>query len=351
MNQEEDLCKGDCKPINMLDELVSIIVSVFNVEHYLPMCLESITRQTYVNLEIILIDDGSKDASGAICDVFAAKDPRARVIHQENQGIWAVRNRGQAEAKGEYLLFIDGDDYFHKDFISLLYKAINKSGHRYPLSICRYKKASDDGENMTSDINPTMIEMNRAQLIEQFFSSDQCTYAANWNKLYRKDSIERPFQRAYLRSQDIDSNIHAYLTTIDQAVLVDNILYIWRIHPGQATRAENNPILQDRCRSLIFYDNHIRLSRDMKSYDHYLLMALYRRLACWMDSSAKTDERKQALCIIKEIKRKTAFDFLFCKHEPIVYKIGLLLLLDFPFSGKLLSSFKRTFITPLDTVK
>ena len=336
---------------NTQKELVSIIVSVFNVERYLPMCLESISRQTYDNLEILLIDDGSKDGSGDICDAFVSKDPRARVIHQDNQGVWTVRNRGQAEAKGEYLAFIDGDDYFHKDYVRLLYEAINKDGHRYPLAICGYKRATDDDEDITSDINPTMHEMDRTQLIELFFSSDQCTYAANWNKLYRKDSIERPFQRAYPRSQDIDSNIRAFLTTIDQAVRIDNILYIWRIRPGQVTGAEENNALQDSCRSLIFYDNHIKLAGDLKTYDHYLLMALYRRMVCWMDSSRETGEQEYALSTIKEIKRKTAFDFLFCKHEPLLYKTGLLLSLDFPSSRSLLLFFKRAFFKPLDTVK
>lgn len=353
MNTGGAFCKGLKSASEVQNELVSIIVSVFNVEQYLPMCLESISRQTYGNLEIIFIDDGSKDASGAICEAFAEKDPRARVIHQDNQGIWAVRNRGQAEAKGEYLAFLDGDDYFHKDFIRLLHEAINKDGHRYPLAICGYKRAADDDEDVTSDIDPTMIEMSREQLIEQFFSSNQSTYAANWNKLYRKDSIGRPFQRAYIRSQDIDSNIRSYLTTIDQAVRIDNILYYWRIRPGQLTGAEENDTLQDSCRSLIFYDNHnhIKLSGEMKSYDHYLLMALYRRMLSWMDSSQNTDERKQALSTIKEIKRKTAFDFLFCKHEPTMYKIGLLFALDFPSSRRLLLPIKRALFKPLETVK
>ena len=88
-------------------ELISIVVSVYNVEAYLPKCLESVTRQTYDNLDIIILDDGSTDGSGALCDSFAAKDARARVVHQENQGLWAVRNRGQQEAMGDYLLFVE----------------------------------------------------------------------------------------------------------------------------------------------------------------------------------------------------------------------------------------------------
>ena len=328
-------------------ELVSIIVSVFNIESYLPMCLESISRQTYDNLEILLIDDGSRDGSGDICDEFASKDPRARVIHQENQGLWAVRNRGQAEAKGEYLAFVDGDDYLHKDFVRLLYEAINKDGRRFPLSICGFKRADDDNEDTSSDTYPEMAEINQEQLIERFFSSDHDTYSANWNKLYRKESIESPFQRPYPRCQDMDSNLRAYLTTIDHAVKVERVLYYWRIRPGQLTGTEDDRYIRNRCRSLIFYDNHIKLAGDLKTYDHYLLTSLYRRMAGWKASSMKVDERKEANATIKRIKKETAFDFLFCKHEPVMYKIGLLLALDFPFCDKLLLSVKQGLKAPI----
>ena len=334
----------------MENELVSIVVTAYNVEKYLPMCLESITRQSYDNLEILLIDDGSKDGTGAICDAFASKDPRTMVIHQDNQGVWAARNRGQTEARGEYLAFIDGDDYFHKDYIRLLYEAINKDGHRYPLSICGYKRANDNSEDVSSNILPSMTVMDGKQLLEQFFSFYHCTYAANWNKLYRKDSIIIPFQRAYPRCQDMDSSLHAYLTTIDQAVKVESILYYWRIRPGQLTGAVNDLSIRNRCRSLIFFDNHIKLSGELKSYDHYLLMALYRRMAKWLEYMKGSDERKEAHAKIKEIERKTVFDFLLCKHEPIMYKIGILLMLDFPFCSIFLLSTKRAVSAPLDTI-
>ncbi len=112
----------------IMEELVSVIVPVYNIEAYLPHCLECIEAQTYKNLEIVLVDDGSTDGSGRICDEFAAKDPRARVIHQPNTGCWAASNAGQDAATGEYLWFPDGDDYFHKDIIRLMYEAINTVG-------------------------------------------------------------------------------------------------------------------------------------------------------------------------------------------------------------------------------
>ena len=118
--------------------LISLVVSVHNIEDRLPKCLESISSQTYRHLEIILIDDGSTDGSGRICDEFASTDSRARVIHQQNRGLWAVRNRGLLESEGEYLIFPDGDDYFHKDYIRLMYESINDGGETYPVANCDY---------------------------------------------------------------------------------------------------------------------------------------------------------------------------------------------------------------------
>ena len=107
-----------------MEDLVSVVVAVYNIEAFLPKCLESLFFQTYRNIEIILIDDGSTDESGRICDDYASKDRRALVIHQENQGLWAVRNKGQKESKGKYLIFPDGDDYFHKDYIFMIIATI-----------------------------------------------------------------------------------------------------------------------------------------------------------------------------------------------------------------------------------
>ena len=95
----------------MSGPLISVIVPVYNVEDYLAQCIGSIRRQTYANLEIILVDDGSTDGSGRLCDGFAQKDARVRAVHQQNSGVSAARNAGLDMAKGDYLYFLDGDDW------------------------------------------------------------------------------------------------------------------------------------------------------------------------------------------------------------------------------------------------
>lgn len=104
-----------------MNPLISIIVPVYNVEKYLSKCLDSIVNQTYKNLEIILVDDGSTDNSGDICDEYANKDNRIKVIHKENGGLSDARNKGMNIAKGEYVGFVDSDDYIAKDMYEYLY--------------------------------------------------------------------------------------------------------------------------------------------------------------------------------------------------------------------------------------
>ncbi len=108
--------------------LISIIVPVYNIIEYLPRCVETLTRQTYSNLEILLVDDGSTDGTSALCDELAAKDTRIRVFHKENGGSSSARNLGIEQARGEYLGFVDSDDYVEYIMYELLYEAIARNG-------------------------------------------------------------------------------------------------------------------------------------------------------------------------------------------------------------------------------
>ena len=110
---------------------VSIVVAVYNIEEYIYDCLKSIGRQTYPYLEIIVVDDGSKDNSGEICDSFAKKDNRVKVIHQLNQGLSAARNTGIAQSTGQYIMFVDGDDKLPQNSVENLLLAILQNRSRF----------------------------------------------------------------------------------------------------------------------------------------------------------------------------------------------------------------------------
>lgn len=108
------------------NELISVLVPLYNVAPYLSTCIDSIINQTYSNLEILLVDDGSTDESGSICDSYAAKDKRIRVIHKKNEGQAVARNLCIEKASGEYLLFVDSDDIITPDHIETLYNLVKK---------------------------------------------------------------------------------------------------------------------------------------------------------------------------------------------------------------------------------
>ncbi len=128
----------------MKKPLISIIVPVYNVERYMERCLDAVVKQTYKNLEVILVDDGSEDRSGSICDRYASEDARFKVVHHQNGGLSAARNTGIKKATGEYITFIDPDDSITEDYIEYLYNLINK--HEADLAICAIEEITESGK-------------------------------------------------------------------------------------------------------------------------------------------------------------------------------------------------------------
>ena len=126
----------------MENPLISVIVPVFNVETYVSRCISSILNQTYKNLEILLIDDGSTDSSGKICDSFAEKDTRLNVIHCKNHGVAAARNRGIEISKGTYISFIDSDDFIELDFYEYLMNLVRTTN--CDVAYCSYRRIPEE---------------------------------------------------------------------------------------------------------------------------------------------------------------------------------------------------------------
>ena len=124
-------------------DTVSIIIPVYNIEEYLPRCLESVLGQSYENLEVILVDDGSTDQSGKICDYYASQDKRIQVIHKKNEGVSIARNTGLDIATGEFIGFVDGDDLVEKDMIKILVQ--NSLKYEADISICQMDTINVDG--------------------------------------------------------------------------------------------------------------------------------------------------------------------------------------------------------------
>lgn len=161
----------------MTNDMITVIIPVYKVEEYLCECIDSIIAQTYTNLEIILVDDGSPDNCGKICDEYAEKDPRIKVIHQENGGLSAARNAGLDIATGDYIGFVDSDDYIELNFFKELYKSIQE--YNSELAVCGVKKFGMDKR--------TEFYGNKQITKTEFLKNLLCGSVKSYscNKLYR----------------------------------------------------------------------------------------------------------------------------------------------------------------------
>ena len=324
----------------MHPEAISVIVPVYNIEEYLPKCLECIAGQTYPNLEIILVDDGSVDSSGQICDEYAKKDPRAKVIHQQNRGLWAARNAGQDAATGEYLFFPDGDDYFHRDLIRILYEAINK-GPSFDLAIAREMKVWNDEGNICDTISPKTESLTRKDLLRGLLAQgDDRFYVFMWNKLYRRSLIQDIRTKDYSRSQDYDFNIRAFLLA-DNAILVENDLYFWRQHSGSLTKAQDAVMKMYTCRTRILCQNYMELSDENTVFCSAFLSRLYKTMALWKGYSVGSSDYNKVKKECREHESSTIKAYLFIKDINVFEKTGCLLLLHIPILSRFLMRITR----------
>lgn len=162
--------------------LISIIVPVYNVKDYLEKCLQSICGQTYRNLEIILIDDGSSDGSGELCDTFAQRDERIKVIRQANAGQSAARNRGLAVAQGEYLGFVDGDDWIEPDMYGFLYRLLKEN--EADISICSHYR-DKGGKSVAKYASGEQFAFARDEGIRELVV-DKHVRNYMWDKLFKR---------------------------------------------------------------------------------------------------------------------------------------------------------------------
>lgn len=180
----------------MKEELISVIVPVYNVEKYLNRCVDSIINQTYKNLEIILVDDGSPDNCGNICDRYAEKDSRIKVIHKPNGGLSDARNAGISVANGSYITYIDSDDFVTKDYCEFLYNNIKKS--KADISICKHYIMFEDGSKINTGTGKKYLLNKEETFLKLLYSEDLDVSA--WAKLYKRETTKNilfPKDRLY----------------------------------------------------------------------------------------------------------------------------------------------------------
>lgn len=168
-----------------MEPKISVIVPVYKVEQYLERCVKSIMNQSYQNLEIILVDDGSPDACPALCDSYAKQDNRIKVIHQENMGLSAARNAGIDIASGEYIGFVDSDDYIHKNMYEVLMKTCLEN--TCDIAVCSLKKFEKEIEADEVMAEPDLELYEKEKKFQAYFKLHDTEMIVAWNKLYKKE--------------------------------------------------------------------------------------------------------------------------------------------------------------------
>lgn len=256
----------------MEDEKVSVIVPVYNVEKYLPRCLDSILNQTYQNLEIILVDDGSPDNCGAICDKYAKKDQRIQVIHQENRGVSAARNSGiewsLSNSNSQYLTFIDSDDWVHPQFIEILVNSICSTGAQASMVGNIYTDTySDCFEKYNSPAQP---EIHNGEELFLIRTSD---FNYPWGKLYRKvdfKTLRYPVGKIF---EDVFTT-YQVLFSVERIALMDIGLYFYFHNTEGISHSPWNPkeliVFEGMRQQLAFYAEHGYDQAYQKEYWLYL---------------------------------------------------------------------------------
>ena len=167
---------------------VSMIVPVYQVENYIAQCIESVLYQTFQDFELILVDDGSKDQSGSICDSYAEKDDRIIVIHTKNRGAAAARNVGFEQASGNYITFLDGDDYLDRHMIERLYAVIEQS--EYDMVVCDFLNLlPDEKDNFIVQLQEKTVD-GREVLEHLKNEKNYGLWTIVWNKIYKREVLE-----------------------------------------------------------------------------------------------------------------------------------------------------------------
>lgn len=222
----------------MNDALLSVIVPVYNVEKYIDECIESICNQTYKNLEIILVDDGSTDNSGKRCDYWAEQDNRIKVIHKQNGGISSARNAALDIASGEYVAFVDSDDLIMP---TMYQEMIDNITDDKSIVVCDYEIIDESGNSLGCESNILMKnEYTPQDFLVSVYKSPRIhtNVVVAWNKIYSKEFFDNVRYTDGFIHED-EEIIHRLVLSAKRIVFIARKLYLYRIRSGSIMHSEN----------------------------------------------------------------------------------------------------------------
>ena len=227
-------------PVKIDSPEISVIVPIYRVERFLPQCIDSILKQTFQDIEVILVDDGSDDGCPAICDAAAERDARVRVIHQKNQGLSVARNTGIRAAQGGYIAFADSDDYMEPNMLEMMLGRMKKDGSE--LAVCNYHRVDEQGRELSqyvreSPISEDEVITDQSKAVEKLCIEGFWHYIIASNKLYARrlfDDIRFPEGR---RNEDIYVAYQVLWKAKGVSILKD-LLFVYRLREGSIIKSK-----------------------------------------------------------------------------------------------------------------
>ena len=285
---------------------VSVIIPVYKVEKYLKRCLESVVNQTYKNIEIILVNDGSPDKCGEICDAYARIDSRIKVIHKENGGLSSARNAALDIVSGEYIMFVDSDDWISEDSLEQLYEYIDADYDIINFKFSFVKEDSKELVEMHNDIKDG-YECDLITYIDKLFTGELNFFI--WNKLYKKnlfDEVRFPEGRNY---EDL-ATIYKLYFNAKSIIVTDYTLYYYLL--GNSNSITSNSTVKNMTDYLLntkeIYEvnkNYLQINkRDFSNVDTWYKMMIIQLLINYTKSTYKDDDLKKE--ILSELKNSKA---------------------------------------------
>ena len=262
---------------NRRTTLISVIIPVYNVEEYLNECIQSIVTQTFKDIEIILVDDGSTDSSGLICDKWMQKDERIKVIHKKNGGLSSARNAGIDDAQGKYIIFVDSDDYWiDTDSLAHLYDTAEK----FDADVVRgeYIAVNEKGERIKTIAKNKSIYSNKPLDSATFYINCIAGENFSWLYLFKRNSINiLRFDEGRKFQEDKDYNIKSF-STPRKCVYVDNRFYVYRRREGSIITTPQVSNLEGSFSLCEVFRKYSHITKDVKLraiYQYNSIMMYY----------------------------------------------------------------------------
>lgn len=297
--------------------LVSVIIPVYNVENYIHECINSVLDQTYQNIEVILIDDGSSDRCPEICDEYVEKDSRVRVIHKTNGGLSDARNCGIKNAMGEYLTFVDSDDCIAKEMIETLYLLCKKKN--VLLSQCNF--TTDWNKFQNERAIPKEYILNVNQCFENFFGIYGTTFCIACGKLYHIDLFEHILFPTGCIHEDVYIT-HLIFEQAKTIVFTKKCLYYYRQREGSIMSTERNRLTWNELRADMTRARYFKEKGYLDVYRKQLWVCIYilkeRYNKYYGVLSSKRKKR------MKKVYRKIIFELIKQKQKDIPMKYWFL---------------------------